>query len=158
SVPDPGSLTAYLGPSLIASMGLMWWLARECFFPIVTDASSLFLALRVAPTGLLSLVKPFGTPFAVTPKGASAKGQRGHCFIFCPCLGLVVATLAGLAANGLDDWRVVQDRPTLAFAALWAVVNCVILGITAMIAREGPRYRAQERFSIEAPARCISGT
>ena len=34
SVRDPGSLTGYLGPSLIASMGLLWWLARECFFQL----------------------------------------------------------------------------------------------------------------------------
>jgi cellulose synthase (UDP-forming) len=154
---DLGALIGHLGPTLIGSIGLMFWLARRYYFPIITDASGLFLALRVAPSTLMSLVKPFGTPFAVTPKGASAKGQSSDRFIFNVCLGLVLATIIGLTANGLDDWRVVQNRATLAFAAFWAVVNCVILGLTAMIAREGPRYRGHERFVLGAPARCIAG-
>lgn len=63
----------------------------------------------------------------------------------------------GFALNGFDDWRVVQDRTTLSFASFWALVNCVIIGLVAMIAREGPRHRAHERFAVGAPARCVRG-
>src|SRR5262249_59335997 len=35
--------------------------------------------------------------------------------------------------------------------------NGLIIGVTAMIAREAPRYRAHERFAISLPARCVLG-
>jgi cellulose synthase (UDP-forming) len=154
---DLDLLVGYLGPTLIGSIGLMWWLARRCYFPILTDANALFLALRVAPAALLSLIKPFGTPFAVTPKGASARGERSDTLIFLLCLGLVGATVVGLAANAFSDWRVIEDRATLAFTTFWALVNCVIVGLAAMIAREAPRYRTHERFALGVNARCVVG-
>jgi cellulose synthase (UDP-forming) len=154
---DLSALIGYLGPTLIGSIGLMWWLARKCYFPILTDANALFLALRVAPASLLSLIKPFGVPFAVTPKGTAARGQGSDRVIFYICLGLVGATILGLAINAFNDWRVIDDRATLAFASFWAVVNCLIIGVAAMIAREAPRYRAHERFSLGLSARCVVG-
>jgi cellulose synthase (UDP-forming) len=154
---DLNALISYLGPTLIGSVGLMCLLARKCYFPILTDANALFLALRVGPASLLSLIKPFGVPFAVTPKGAAARGQSSDKLIFYVCLGLVAATIVGLAANAFDDWRVIEDRATLAFASFWAVINCLITGLAAMIAREAPRYRAHERFSLALPARCVVG-
>jgi cellulose synthase (UDP-forming) len=156
-VGDLRVLIGHLGPMQLASVGLLWWLARQCYFPVLTDASALFQALRVGPAALMSFIKPFGKPFAVTPKGASARGLRVDRFIFYLCAGLVVATIVGLAINGSDDWRVVQDRATLSFAAFWAMVNCVILGLTALIAREGPRHRTHERFVLSVPARCVVG-
>jgi len=118
----------------------------------------LFIAFRVAPAALLSLVKPFGTPFAVTPKGASARGQTSDRFIFYLCLGLIVITIIGLVDNAFNDWRVIQDRATLAFTTFWAVINCIIVGLAAMIAREAPRHRAHERFTVELSGRCTFGT
>jgi cellulose synthase (UDP-forming) len=154
---DLNALIGYLGPTLIGSIGLMCLLARKCYFPILTDANALFLALRVGPASLLSLIKPFGVPFAVTPKGAAARGQSSDKLIFYVCLSLVAATIVGLAANAFDDWRVIEDRATLAFASFWAVINCLITGLAAMIAREAPRYRTHERFSLALPARCVVG-
>jgi cellulose synthase (UDP-forming) len=156
--PDLGALVGYLGPTLIGSFGLMCWVARGSYFPVLTDANALFLALRVAPAALSSIIKPFGTPFAVTPKGASARGQNTDRVIFYVCLALLGATIAGLAENAFNDWRIVEDRGTLALTTFWAVVNCVIIGLTAMIARDAPRYRTHERFAVSLPARCVIGT
>ena len=155
---DVWALISYLGPTLIGSFGLMCWAARRSYFPILTDANALFLALRVAPVALMSVVKPFGTSFAVTPKGASARGENVDRWIFYVCLALLGATIFGLAENAFNDWRTVEDRATLAFTTLWAVVNCVIIGLTAMIARDAPRYRTHERFAVSLPARCVIGT
>jgi len=154
---DFGALIGHLGPALIGSIGLMLWIARAYYFPILTDASGLFLALRVAPSALASLLRPFGTPFRVTTKGASAKGHGSDRVILYICLGLVVATIIGMVANGLGGWRVVNDQAALAVVVFWAVVNCVVLSLTATIAREAPRFRTHERFVLGAPARCIVG-
>jgi len=155
---DLGAIIGHVGPLLLTGTGLMWWLARRCYFPILTDANALFLAFRVVPAALLSLIKPFGVPFAVTPKGAAARGQRSDRYIFYICICLIVATIIGLGLNGFNDWRVVEDRTTLAVSAFWAILNGLIIGVAAMIAREAPRYRAHERFGIELPARCVVGS
>jgi cellulose synthase/poly-beta-1,6-N-acetylglucosamine synthase-like glycosyltransferase len=155
---DLGLLLGYLGPTLIGSVGLMCWIAGRSYFPLLTDANGLFLSLRVTPAAFSSLIKPFGKPFAVTPKGAAARGQNIDRLIFYICLGLIGATIIGLAENAFNDWRIIEDRSTLAFAAFWAVINCIIVGLAAMIAREAPRYRAHERFAVSLSARCVIGT
>jgi cellulose synthase/poly-beta-1,6-N-acetylglucosamine synthase-like glycosyltransferase len=153
-VRDYSALIGHLGPLIMSSTGLIWWLARDCYFPILTDAASLFLAIKVAPSTLASIFKPFGVPFKVTPKGASAKDYRTDRVVSWACIGLLVATIGGMAWNAFDDWPVVEDRTSLALSTFWVVLNSVILGLTALIAREGPRYRTQERFVLGTPARC----
>ena len=51
------------------------WLAPRSFVPVLTTAIHMFMAIRLAPTALATLIKPFGEPFRVTPKGAA--GRRG---------------------------------------------------------------------------------
>jgi cellulose synthase (UDP-forming) len=156
-VTDPVSFIAHLGPAMITGVGLIWWLARDSYCPLLTDAAQLFLAIRVAPATLLSLAKPFGLRFRVTPKGASARGERADRMVLWICLGLLIATIAGMAWNGLDDWHAMTDRSSLPLTAVWATINCAILGLAAMIACEGRRDRGEERFSLDVPARCAVG-
>ncbi|HLZ68021.1 MAG TPA: glycosyltransferase [Aliidongia sp.] len=156
-VTDSERFIAHLGPAMITGVGLIWWLARDSYCPLLTDAAQLFLAIRVAPATLLSLAKPFGLPFRVTPKGASARGERADRTVLWICLGLLIATIAAMAWNGLDDWHTAADRSTLPLSAVWATINCTILGLAAMIACEGRRDRSEERFSLDAPARCAAG-
>jgi cellulose synthase (UDP-forming) len=153
AAPDPAALFGHLLPATVASFGLVWWLGRDCYVPILSDAASLFMALRVAPATLLSFARPFGAPFRVTPKG-SACGRAGDCVVVCACLALLAVTIAAIALNALPDWRVVEDPASLGIAAFWAMVNAVILGLAALIARDRPRRRASERFPVDAPARC----
>jgi cellulose synthase (UDP-forming) len=155
---DREMLIAHVGPSIITGIGLICWLARGSYCPLLTDAAQLFLAIRVAPATLLSLFKPFGLRFQVTPKGASARAERADRRVLAVCLGLLVATIVSMAWNGLDDWRVVEDRTDLSLATVWSLLNCTILGLAAMIACEGRRDRSEERFSLDAPARCAAGT
>jgi cellulose synthase (UDP-forming) len=155
--PDAEQLMGHLGPAMIAGVGQILWLGKGAYFPILTDASELFIATKVGPHSLMSLVKPFGTPFKVTPKGAAAKGNRTDRVILYFCLFLLAGTIFGLVANLDSDWRVVNDSSWLGLSIFWAVVNSLVLGLTAAIAREGPRYRQQERFDLHSPARCAAG-
>jgi cellulose synthase (UDP-forming) len=157
-VVDFYALLGHLGPWLIAGIGFIWWVGRDGYFPILTDASSLFLAIRIAPASLASLLKPFGVPFRVTPKGRSAAGMDTDRVVFYVCLTLLVATIGAITWNAIAEWRVVEDPQTLAFTTSWATFNALILGLTALIAREGPRQRGHERFIIGSPARCIAGS
>jgi cellulose synthase (UDP-forming) len=155
-IPSQEALLGHVGPAIIGGVGLIWWVGRGYFLPILTDASNLFLAIRVAPTALASLVKPFGVPFRVTPKGREAKNERRDSTVFWFSLVLLAVNIIGLAWNALDDWRPVVSQLGLATTALWILINSTILGLTALIACEGPRFRSEERFTIDMPARCAA--
>ena len=155
--PDSGILMGYLGPAIIAGIGQILWIAKSSYFPVLTDASELFIAIKVAPHSLMSMVKPFGTPFRVTPKGAAAQGAAIDRVILYFCLTLLFGTLFGIAQNLDSDWRVIRDDGGLGLSVFWAILNSLILGLAALIAREGLRHRQQERFDLESPARCATG-
>src|SRR5271170_1506783 len=156
-VRDYDGLIAHLGPSILANVGLILWLGRTCYLPILSDAAGLFLAVRLVPSILASVIRPFGVRFAVTPKGTAARGANYDRVVVAFCLIGVLATIAGLTRNAFGDWRLVEGGVTLGFSSFWALGNSVILGITAMIACEKPRYRGHERFALGAPARCMVG-
>src|SRR5262249_46817470 len=69
-IPSMLELLSYQLPVLLVMLGVMRWFAPNGYMPILTAASSLFGSFRIVPAGLLTLVKPFGTPFKVTPKGS----------------------------------------------------------------------------------------
>jgi cellulose synthase (UDP-forming) len=152
-VQDPWALVGHLLPAVIGSLGLVWWIGRAGYFPILSDAAGLFMAIRVVPATLKSLFAPFGAPFKVTPKGAAACGQPGDCIVVGVCLALLALTLGAVAFNTLDGWRVIDDRTGLTLGAFWAIWNAAIVGLAALIAREQPRRRADERFALDLKAR-----
>ncbi|MFO0997948.1 MAG: glycosyltransferase [Alphaproteobacteria bacterium] len=155
-LPSQEALVGYLGPAMIGGVGLIWWAGRGAFLPILTDASNLFIAIRVAPTALASLIKPFGVPFRVTPKGREAKASRHDGTVFWFSIILLALSIGGLAWNALDDWRPIANELSLALTTLWILINSAILGLTALIACEGPRFRAEERFALDMPARATA--
>jgi cellulose synthase (UDP-forming) len=155
--PDTDALVSHLGPSVITSVGLIRWLGSDCYFPILSDAASLFMAIRVAPAALRSFTAPFGTPFRVTPKGSAARGQTGDRGVIYTCVALLVVTVGAIGMNTFDDLRVADDHTVVGLASFWAIVNAVIIAIAALIAREQPRRRGDERFAIGTAARCQNG-
>lgn len=152
-VPDTGELAGHLLPAVLGSIGLIWWVGRTGYFPILSDAANLFMAIRVAPATLLSLARPFGMPFRVTPKGAAARGQTTDRFVVWTCLALLAVTTVAVGLNASDRWRIIDDRNGLGLAAFWAIWNAAIIGVAALIARDQPRRRSDERFALGLPAR-----
>ena len=112
-VTDYDVLLAHLGPLVIGGTGFIWWLSDGRYLPILSDAANLFLAIKVAPTMLASLIKPFGSPFKVTPKGASAKGGKVDRVISQTCVVLLLATIVGMGRNAVDDWHMADGRTGL---------------------------------------------
>jgi cellulose synthase (UDP-forming) len=153
AVPDPWQLAGHLAPMVIASIGLVWWLGRGGYIPILSDAAGLFMAIRVAPATLKSFAVPFRIGFQVTPKGAAARGQTADRAVVTTCLALLAVTFAAIALNTSDQWRVVGDRSGLGLAVFWAIWNAAIVGLAALIARDRPRGRADERFTMSIAAR-----
>jgi cellulose synthase (UDP-forming) len=152
-VHDTAALAGHLLPAVIGSLGLIWWLGRGGYFPILSDAANLFMAIRVAPATLKSFAAPFAMTFQVTPKGAAARGQTADRAVMVTCFLLLAVTFAAIALNASDAWRIVNDRTGLGLGTFWAIWNAVIIGFAALIARDKPRRRADERFALGLPAR-----
>ena len=152
-VTDGAQLGGHLGPAVIGSLGLVLWLGRGGYFPILSDAASLFMAIRVAPATMRSFAAPFRIGFRVTPKGAAARGQAADRTVTVVCLALLAVTFAAVAVNASDAWRVVDDRSAVGLGAFWAIWNAVIIGLAALIARDTPRRRTDERFTVDMAAR-----
>jgi cellulose synthase (UDP-forming) len=152
-VPDPWQLADHLAPAVIASVGFVWWIGRGGYVPILSDAAGLFMAIRVAPATLKSFAAPFRIGFRVTPKGLAARGQTTDRAVVATCLALLAVTLAAIALNTSDQWRVVGHRAGLGLGVFWAIWNAIIVGLAALIARDRPRGRADERFAMSTAAR-----
>ena len=68
-----GTFFAYLFPVWIALKGVMFYLAPGRHFPLITTATTLLTPFYTLPTIISTLIKPFGAPFKVTPKGRANK-------------------------------------------------------------------------------------
>ena len=68
-VKSTAELMAYQGPTLIWRR-FCWALADTARpAPLLSAATSLYLSARIFPAVVSALIKPFGEPFRVTPKG-----------------------------------------------------------------------------------------
>lgn len=157
---DIGSLemlVSHILPLLVAHVAAMRWVANQSYMPFVTTASNLFTAVRIAPTALASLVKPFGVGFKVTPKG---RGNQQLVFDRAACafsvVGLALA-IGGVLVNLDVDLRIIESRLNFAMAVIWVLVNAVTFVIVLMMSMEVPRFRQQERFVLNEPGGLFVG-
>ncbi len=150
-------LIAFQLPVFVALIAAMRWLAPNTYLPFLATASNLFTALRIAPTAMAALIRPFGVPFKVTPKGAVGAATRPDRVTLMLCGALLLATIGGLAINTIPDWNIVGHSALFPIAALWAIVNAVILFVVLLLAVDAPRRRCQERFPLSDTARWATG-
>ncbi|HTI87018.1 MAG TPA: PilZ domain-containing protein [Alphaproteobacteria bacterium] len=158
SIPDQGDLVAHIAPVMICAVSFICWIAPGAYFPILSDATNLLIAARIAPTALSTFIKPFGEPFRVTPKGRDARAASHDRVVFRLMMFVLLGSMIGLAWNGFLSYRPIEDTSAFPFAAGWAVFNCIIVSYAALIARERMRYRAQERFPLGIAAALSTDT
>jgi cellulose synthase (UDP-forming) len=143
---------------VLAIAGGIWTFAPQQYFPFSAQIHGTFQSFKILPTVLTSLVKPFGHPFKVTPKGANAKAADYDRTIFWMSAGLMMLTILGLVINARTDWRIVGQSGSLGIAACWAVINIVILFFTCMMSLQAPAHRDEERFSFDEPISIFSAS
>ena len=144
---NTADMVFYQVPVFLSFFLAMRWLVGGNFSPLVSGPAGVFASFRLGPTVLASLVKPFGQPFRVTPKGSNAvTGAQVDFFslgMILLCMGL---TLLGLLINVVPELAVVPHDEFFPIAMLWSMLNVVILGLAALLCFEGPRLRKEERF------------
>jgi cellulose synthase (UDP-forming) len=144
---DAADMVFYQLPVFLSFFLAMRWLVGGHFSPLVSGPAGVFASFRLAPTVVASLIKPFGKPFRVTPKGSdAANGARVEFFslgMILLCMGL---TLLGLLLNVVPELAVVPHDEFFPIAMFWSMLNVVTLGLAALLCFEGPRLRKEERF------------
>jgi cellulose synthase (UDP-forming) len=147
---DLADLINYQVPVIIVLVGLMTWLSIGRHLPFLSAGYSLLLSFRVVPTIVATLVKPFGTPFRVTPKGKQA-GQGVDRFARGCALFLVIMNIVGLLINARAETRVIANPNHVAAAFFFSSLNIVLLLLVILAVRD--RQRAAEPPAADAHGR-----
>jgi len=151
---DPSQLFIWQVPYLIACLLGLKWFAPHKFSPVVGTISAIFTSIRLSPTTIASLIKPFGVGFKVTPKGRKAGGMTFDRPTAIFAITLFVATVAGTLVNSSYQHRMIQADVFFPVGAFWALVNGIILFLVVLLSIEKPRRRAEERFRIDQAGLC----
>ena len=149
-VTSTAELLAYQGPALVAGFLLSRWFLPHARVPLLSSAIYFYLSARTFPTVLATLIKPFGAPFHVTPKGRANIGKGGDPIAVWGLVVLIVLTVGGIIVGCNSPGRLTS--PTgLTIATCWALCNLVLFGLTLLSVSQKPRLRGEERFPIGRP-------
>jgi cellulose synthase (UDP-forming) len=142
----------YQLPVFLSFFLAMRWLVGGHFSPLVSGPVGLFSSFRLGPTVVASLIKPFGKPFKVTPKGSdAANGRQVDFFSLGMILGCMALTLMGLLLNVVPELAVVSHDEFFPIAMFWSMLNVVTLGLAALLCFEGPRLLKRGSPTMASP-------
>ena len=136
-------------PVVVSAMILVGFFARESFMPLSATVESVIQSFRIFPTVALTLFKPHGHTFKVTPKGSDAGAALSDTFTIRVALGIAMATGIGLLLNVNPSTRIIQQVDVFPIIIGWSVVNLIILLIVAATCVQRPVARSEERFLIK---------
>ncbi|MGO9110682.1 MAG: PilZ domain-containing protein, partial [Thermoguttaceae bacterium] len=146
-VHSTAELIAYQGPPILASFFLGRWLIPHARTPLLSAATTLYLSAGTYPAVLATLIKPFGAPFRVTPKGKAAQSEGGDPVALWALAILIAATVGGIVVGCQAPWRF-SSLVGLIIATCWALCNLVLFGLTLLAVSQRSRPRGEERFSV----------
>jgi cellulose synthase (UDP-forming) len=140
-------LLAYQIPMLLAFAFAMQWLAKRKYVPIISTSIGVFSMFRLLPVVISSLIKPFGEPFRVTPKGSSSSSSVDW-GVFTVTSILLILTVGGIVINLVPEHQIISSKQFFPYALFWSSLNVVMLLICVLICFDAPRRRKEERFII----------
>jgi cellulose synthase (UDP-forming) len=147
---DIADYVSYQVPLLAAYFLLMLWITPTRYLPIISSAVGTFATFRMLPTVLSSLIRPFGKPFRVTPKGSGNQAKQFDKYTFAWIATLITITALGLLIDIVPETTQIQAQFS-PIAAFWAGINIVVLVIASLICFEKPQ-RLFHAFKLDEPA------
>ncbi len=143
-------LLSYQFPMLLCFALSMQWLAPKKYIPVFSTSIGVFGMFRLLPVVISSLIKPFGVPFRVTPKGSGSTTGIDWYILSVVSL-LILATISGIFFNLIPEYRILTTMEFFPYALFWSIVNLLIMFICVLICFDTPRKRKEERFIINEP-------
>ena len=132
-------------------MSSIWYNGRQAY-PIINDGPAALVSVRLFPVVVSSLIRPFGRPFQVTPKGRLTE-RGGISAIDVSVLAIILAlNVIGFFINIPVDTRIVEQDGLIAVAGFWATYNSAVLTIALLMSFESSTRRIQERFPVHIEA------
>ena len=141
----------YLIPMILAMVGGIWVYAPRQYFPLAVQVLGTFQSFKILPSVLLTMIKPFGHIFKVTPKGATARQAPYDREVFWTAATLMALTTAGIVVNMLPEWRIISETSLIPVVAGWAAYNVLLLFLVCMMSLRGDALRGEERLSCDEP-------
>jgi cellulose synthase (UDP-forming) len=152
---NTATVVQYQVPAILATLLAVRMFAPGAYFPLAATAHAVLQAFRLLPTVLMTLIRPHGHAFKVTPKGSDAVAGGIDWPTVVLTLSLMLATSGGLLVNADFNLQIVGNGALVPVVAFWAVANMIVLIVVATIAVSPPMLRAEERFAVELPARIV---
>lgn len=146
----------YQVPVLVAYFLLMGWLTPTRYLPLVSSAVGAFATFRMLPVVVSSLIKPFGVPFRVTPKGSGNEESEFDAYTFFSIAFWIAVTALGLVVNVVPEWSRIGEGEFSVVSAYWAAINIAVLMVAALICFERPRPLL-DSFATDEEARIACG-
>ncbi len=147
----PADIVYYLVPMVLAMVGGVRLFAPEQYFPLASQVYGTFLSFKILPTVLATLIKPFGHPFKVTPKGGGQQASTYARGIFWASASMIGLTILGLIVNAMPEWQIMETAEVLPIVAAWSAINVITLFLVCMTSLQAPIRRGEERFDLDAP-------
>ena len=143
------SVLDYIVPMILALIGGLKIFAPTKYFPFASQVLGSFQSFKILPTVLLTLIKPFGHAFKVTPKGRAARRSNYDRGIFWTAAGLIFLTVGGLVLNSMPETQIIDRSSLLPVMVIWGVINVVVLFLVCMMSLQAPALRSEERFTLD---------
>ncbi|WP_046867435.1 glycosyltransferase family 2 protein [Microvirga massiliensis] len=155
-------IVSYQAPVLVTYFLLMVWLTPTRYLPMVSSAVGAFSTFRMLPVVISSVIKPFGKPFRVTPKGSGSRRTRFDAYTFACIATLIAVTALGLIISIVPEWSRIGEGEFSVISGYWAGVNIVVLVIASLICFERPRplldsFLAEEPGLLTVGGRILEG-
>ena len=115
-----------------------------------------FATFRMLPVVISSVIKPFGVPFRVTPKGSGNEENAFDAYTFFSIAFWIAVTALGLIINIVPEWSRIGEGEFSLVSAYWAALNILVLLVAALICFEKSRPLL-DSFATDEPARVAAG-
>jgi cellulose synthase (UDP-forming) len=152
-----------VAPKLASGLVFGALLGGNTIFPILSEATHLPATPAIIASAAVALVRPWGRPFKVTPKGISSDRFVVRWNLLAPYATIAVLTFLGMVANLSLTSAAAADR-SYAVNILWSLVNIATLAVVCASCVEAPK-RKETRFStaeratlqlgVGAPQACV---
>ncbi|MFG5117836.1 glycosyltransferase [Methylorubrum sp. POS3] len=148
-------IVSYQLPVVAAYFLLVGWLTPTRYLPLVSSAVGTFATFRMLPVVVSSVIKPFGVPFRVTPKGSGNEENAFDAYTFFSIAFWIAVTALGLVINIVPEWSRIGDSEFSLVSAYWAALNILVLLVAALICFEKSRPLL-DSFATDEPARIVA--
>jgi cellulose synthase (UDP-forming) len=141
----------YILPTILTMVGGICIYAPGRYFPLAVQVLGTFQSFKILPSLLVTLVKPFGHSFDVTPKGKAARTESYESEVFWTAAVLMGLTAAGLVVNVIPEWRIIPQTALIPIVAGWSAYNILLLFLVCMMSLQASERRGEERFASAEP-------